>query len=80
MTLWRGVPIIKDPLSLTVNQQLLWELKPQTVIEFGAYKGGSALWRAEMLKMLGCRSHDIHRHRPCFAGPVGSRVPGCGVY
>ena len=56
MTLWRGVLIIKDPLSLTVNQQLLWELKPQTVIEFGAYKGGSALWTADTLKMFGCKS------------------------
>ena len=53
------MPIIKDPLSLTVNQQLLWELKPQTVIEFGAYKGGSALWTADMLKMFGCKSRVI---------------------
>ena len=59
MTLWRGVSIIKDPLSLTVNQQLLWELKPQTVIEFGAYKGGSALWTADTLKMFGCKSRVI---------------------
>lgn len=59
MTLWRGVPIIKDPLSLTVNQQLLWELKPQTVLEFGAYRGGSALWAADMLKMFGCKSRVI---------------------
>lgn len=59
LTLWRGVPIVKDPLSLTVNQQLLWEVKPQTVIEFGAYKGGSALWTADMLKMFGCKSRVI---------------------
>jgi len=59
MTLWRGVPIIKDPLSLTVNQQLLWELKPQTVLEFGAYRGCSALWAADILKMFGCKSRVI---------------------
>ena len=59
MTIWRGVPILKDALSLTASQQLLWELKPQTVIEFGAYKGGSALWTADMLKMLGCKSRVI---------------------
>ena len=59
MTFWRGVSIMKDPLSLTANQQLLWELKPKTVFEFGAYKGGSALWTADMLKMFGCKSRVI---------------------
>ena len=59
MTFWRGVPILKDPLTLTASQHLLWELKPQTVIEFGAYKGGSALWTADMLKMFGCKSRVI---------------------
>ncbi|XP_078373204.1 rhamnosyl O-methyltransferase-like [Oculina patagonica] len=50
---------MKDPLTLTINQQLLWELKPPTVIEFGAWKGGSALWTADMLKMFGCKSRVI---------------------
>ena len=59
MTFWRGVPILKDPLTLTASQHLLWELKPQTVIEFGAYKGGSALWTADILKMFGCKSRVI---------------------
>ena len=59
MTFWRGVLVLKDPLTLTASQQLLWELKPQTVIEFGAYKGGSALWTADMLKMFGCKSRVI---------------------
>ena len=59
MTNWRGIILLKDPLSLTINQQLLWELKPQTVIEFGAYKGGSALWTADMLKIFECQSRVI---------------------
>ena len=50
---------MKDPLDLTILQQLLWELKPRTVIEFGAYKGGSALWLADMLKMYGCQSRVV---------------------
>ena len=50
---------MKDPLDLTIIQQLLWELKPQIVIEFGAYKGGSALWIADVLKMFGCKSRVI---------------------
>ena len=50
---------MKDPLDLTILQQLLWELKPRTVIEFGAYKRGSALWIADLLKMYGCQSRVI---------------------
>ena len=53
------MPILKDPFDLTIAQQLLWELKPRTVIELGAYKGGSALWTADMLKMFGCKSRVI---------------------
>jgi len=59
MTCWRGVSMLKDPLTLVKNQKLLWELKPRTVIEFGAYKGGTALWTADVLKMFGCKSRVI---------------------
>ena len=59
MTTWRGVSMLKDPLTLAINQKLLWELKPPTVIEFGAWKGASALWTADMLKMFGCKSRVI---------------------
>ena len=48
---------MKDPLDLTILQQLLWELKPRTVIEFGAYKGG--WWIADMLKLFGCQSRVV---------------------
>ena len=49
MTSWRGIPMIKDCFDLIIVQQLLWEVKPQTVIEIGAYKGASALWAADMI-------------------------------
>lgn len=58
-TSWRGVPIMKDPFDLTIIQQLLWELKPLTVIELGAFRGGSALWTADMLKIFGLKSRVI---------------------
>lgn len=58
-TFWRGVSLMKDPLDQTILQQLLWELKPRTVIEFGAYKGGSALWIADLLKLFGCQSRVV---------------------
>ena len=59
MTSWRGVPLMKDCFDLIITQQLLWDLKPQTVIELGAYKGGSALWTADIVKALGFKSRII---------------------
>ena len=51
------MPFLKDCLSLATVQKLFWEEKPQTVIELGAWKGGSALWSAYMLKILCVKSH-----------------------
>ena len=50
---------MKDCFDLIIVQQLLWEVKPQTVIEIGAYKGGSALWAADMTKMFGLKSRVL---------------------
>ncbi|MDH5546989.1 MAG: hypothetical protein OEZ43_15465 [Gammaproteobacteria bacterium] len=54
---WKDVPILKDPFSLAVYPLLLWELKPATVIELGAYLGGSALWMADMMDTMNIKSH-----------------------
>ena len=59
MTTWRGLPLWKDCFDLIIVQQLLWEVKPQTVIEIGAYKGASALWTADMIKMFGLKSRVL---------------------
>jgi cephalosporin hydroxylase len=45
---WRGVPLLKDPLDMALYPMLLWELRPATIIELGAFAGGSALWLADM--------------------------------
>ena len=51
--------MIKNCFDLIIVQQLLWEMKPQTVIEIGAYKGASALWAADMIKMYGLKSRVL---------------------
>lgn len=34
------------------TQELIQELAPRTIIEFGSYKGGSALWLADMQQLF----------------------------
>lgn len=56
---WKGVPLLKDPFDYTLYPLLLWELKPASVIELGAFKGGSALWIADLLTAMGLEAR-IH--------------------
>lgn len=59
ITSYRGVPLMKDPFALAVVPQLLWELKPRTIIELGSYKGASALWMADLLRQYNCESRVL---------------------
>ena len=48
----RGCQVIKSPYDMIIIQELLWNLRPATLIELGAFSGGSALWMADMLRLM----------------------------
>jgi len=48
-----GVQACKTPMDLWVYQEILWELKPETVIECGTYAGGTAHYLACILGIIG---------------------------
>jgi cephalosporin hydroxylase len=52
-TRWMDVPCQKCPLDLWVYQEIITELRPQLIVETGTYSGGSALFMAHMLDILG---------------------------
>ncbi len=52
-TRWRGVPIEKCPMDLVTYQEILWETKPDVLVEAGTLMGGSALFFASIMDMLG---------------------------
>ncbi|WP_404484071.1 cephalosporin hydroxylase family protein [Bacillus sp. RC206] len=52
-THWFGVPICKLPSDLFLYQEILYELKPDLIIECGTFYGGSALFLASMLDLIG---------------------------
>lgn len=56
---WKDLTLMKDPMSLAIYQQMLQDLKPQTILEFGTYEGGSALWMKDILDSMGTECH-IH--------------------
>ena len=53
-TFWLGVNAFKTPTDLWVYQEMIHELRPDLVIETGTYWGGSALFFAHVLEMVGC--------------------------
>jgi len=56
---WKGLKLLKDPMSLTIYQQMLQDIKPKTILEFGSGEGGSASWFSDMTKTLGLDTRVI---------------------
>lgn len=52
-TRWHGVPVQKHPCDLWVYQELLFEIRPDLIIETGTAYGGSALFFASMCELIG---------------------------
>src|SRR4030066_1021655 len=52
-TNWLGVPIQKCPLDCWIYQELLFNIKPDIIIETGTKVGGSALFFASILDLIG---------------------------
>ncbi len=52
-TFWFGVPCWKCPLDLWIYQEILYEIKPDVIIECGTAHGGSALFLASICDLIG---------------------------
>lgn len=50
---WLGRPIIQFPMDIVAVQELLWEVKPDVVVETGIAHGGSAVLSASILELIG---------------------------
>lgn len=49
---WMGRPIIQYPQDIVAVQELIWEIRPDVVIETGIAHGGSLIMSASMLALL----------------------------
>lgn len=58
-TSFLGIGLMKSPNDLWVYQMLMAQLRPTTIIETGTYQGGSALWFAYLMDMLGIADGKI---------------------
>ena len=53
MWTWFGVPIIQLPADIMATQEVIWQVKPDVIIETGVARGGSVLFMASLLEMMG---------------------------
>ena len=49
---WLGVPVLQVPQDLQALQEIIWEVKPDLIIETGIAYGGSLIFSASMLAIL----------------------------
>jgi cephalosporin hydroxylase len=78
---WMGVPIIQLPADIIATQEVIWATKPDIIIETGVARGGSVLFMASLLELIGKGKVigvdvDIRAHnRDAIEGhPMGKRV------
>ena len=50
---WLGRPVIQFPQDLMALQEVIWRTRPQVIVETGIAHGGSLVFTASMLEILG---------------------------
>jgi cephalosporin hydroxylase len=78
---WLGLPIIQAPEDIVALQEIIWQTRPQVVVETGFARGGSAILYGSILQLIGdgrVVSVDIdireHNRRAVAEHPCGRLV------
>jgi cephalosporin hydroxylase len=50
---WLGRPIIQFPQDIIAMQEIIWQVKPGLIVETGIAHGGSLIFYASMLELMG---------------------------
>lgn len=50
---WMGLPALKNPFDAWIYQEIVAEVRPDIIVEIGSNQGGSTLYLAHLLDLLG---------------------------
>jgi len=50
---WMGRPVIQYPQDMMAMQEIIWDVRPDVIVETGIAHGGSILFYASMLQLIG---------------------------
>jgi cephalosporin hydroxylase len=65
---WMGMRTLKNPLDAWIYQEIIYDVQPDIIIEIGSLEGGSTLYFAHLLDLIGkgtVISIDIQRTMFC---------------
>lgn len=78
---WLGLPILQLPADILVTQEVIWNTKPDVIVETGVAWGGSVALYATLLELLGGGmvigvDLNLHEHveKQLLELPVSSRI------
>lgn len=79
---WLGRPVIQFPQDLMAMQEIIWRTKPDLIVETGIAHGGSLVFYASMLQLLGGDRRVVgidveirpHNRSAIEAHPMASRI------
>jgi cephalosporin hydroxylase len=72
---WMGHLLLKWPPDLWMYQEIIFETRPDLIIETGTYKGGSALYFANLFDLIGNgRVVTVDITRPPEGWPIHRRI------
>lgn len=52
-TFWMGIRALKNPLDLWIYQEIIFEMRPDVIVETGTCHGGSAFYLASICDLVG---------------------------
>lgn len=74
-TYFLGKKVFKCPNDLWIYQEILWETKPDVIIECGTFHGGSALYYAKLFDIMNSNGQIITIDVDAMPGmPVHERI------
>ncbi|MBX9963556.1 MAG: cephalosporin hydroxylase family protein [Burkholderiales bacterium] len=79
---WLGRPIIQFPQDMIALQEIIWDYRPDVIVETGIAHGGSLVFHASMLELIGGEGRVIgididiraHNRRAIEAHPMFRRI------
>lgn len=79
---WLGVPIIQYPADIVAMQEIVWKTRPDLIVETGIARGGSMIFYASLLELLGGKGRVVgvdldirpHSRKAITAHPLSRRI------
>lgn len=79
---WMGRPVIQFPQDMLALQEIVWRVKPDVIVETGIAHGGSLVYSASLLALLGGDRFVVgvdvdiraHNRREIEAHPMAARI------